>query len=39
MPVDKVTGTNMTYAEALLEVASKRGLPESYLVEIREAAI
>jgi hypothetical protein len=39
LPVDKVTGTNMTYAEALLEVASKRGLPESYLVEIREAAI
>ena len=39
LPVDKVTGTNKTYAEALLEVASKRGLPESYLVEIREAAI
>ena len=39
LPVDKVTGTNKIYAEALFEVASKRGLPESYLVEIREAAI
>lgn len=39
LPVDKVTGANKTYAEALLEVASKRGLPESYLVKIREAAI
>ena len=39
LPVDRVTGTNRVYAEALLAVASKRGLPESYLVEIREAAI
>jgi hypothetical protein len=39
LPVDRVTGTNKVYAEALLAVASKRGLPESYLVEIREAAI
>jgi len=34
--VDKITGANKIYAEALLEVASKRGLPESYLVEIRK---
>ena len=39
LPVDKVAGTNKIYAEALFEVASKRGLPESYLVELREAAI
>ena len=39
LPVDRATGTNKVYAEALLEVASKRGLPESYLFEIREAAI
>ena len=39
LPVDKVTGTNKIYAEALFEVASQRGLPESYLVEIREAAV
>lgn len=39
LPVGKVTGTNKIYAEALFAVASKRGLPESYLVMIREAAI
>jgi hypothetical protein len=39
LPVDRATGTNKVYAEALLKVAGKRGLPESYLVGIREAAI
>ncbi len=39
LPVDRVTGTNKIYAEALLEIASKLGLPESYLLEISEAAI
>ncbi len=39
LPVDKVTGTNKVYAQALLEVANSLGLPESYLVEIRQAGV
>lgn len=34
LPNDKVTGTNKDYAEALLQVARKLGLPETYLAEI-----
>jgi hypothetical protein len=37
LPVDKVTGTNEVYAQALLELANRLGLPESYLVEIGQA--
>jgi len=37
LPVDKVTGTNKVYAQALFEVANRLGLPESYLFEIRRA--
>lgn len=37
LPCDKVTGTNKSYAEALLEVANQLGLPESYLGQIRQA--
>ena len=33
----KVTGTNKDYAESLLQVASRLGLPDSYLDEIRQA--
>ncbi|MEE8287939.1 MAG: gamma-glutamylcyclotransferase family protein [Nitrosomonadaceae bacterium] len=39
LPVDKVTGTNKVYAQALLEVANRLGLPERYLVEIRQAGV
>jgi hypothetical protein len=39
LPVDKVTGTNRVYAEALWEVANGLGLPEHYLAEIRQAGI
>ena len=39
LPVDKVTGTNKVYAQALLEAANRLGLPESYLVEIRQAGV
>ena len=39
LPVDKVTGTNKVYAQALLKVANRLGLPESYLVEIRQAGV
>jgi len=34
LPVDKVTGTNKVYAEALWELADRLGLPEHYLAEI-----
>jgi len=37
LPSNKVTGTNKGYAEALLEVANRLGLPESYLGQIRQA--
>jgi len=39
LPVDKVTGTNRAYAEALWEVANNLGLPAHYLAEIRQAGI
>ncbi len=39
LPSNKVTGTNKAYAESLLEVATKLGLPESYLDQIRQAGI
>ncbi len=39
LPVDKVTGTNKVYAQALLEVANRLGFPETYLVEIRQAGV
>ena len=38
LPVDKITGRNNDYAEALLRVARESGLPESYLGESRQAA-
>ncbi len=37
LPGDKVTGTNREYAESLLDVATRLGLPDSYLDEIRQA--
>ena len=37
LPSAKVTGTNKVYAESLLQVASRLGLPDSYLDEIRRA--
>lgn len=37
LPDDKVTGTNTDYAEALLQVARKLGLPETYLAGIKQA--
>lgn len=37
LPSAKVTGTNKDYAESLLQVASRLGLPDSYLDEIRQA--
>jgi hypothetical protein len=39
LPDDKVTGTNADYAEALLQVARKLGLPETYLAEIKQARV
>ena len=39
LPVDKVTGTNRVYAEALWEVANSLGLPKHYLDEIRQAGV
>ncbi len=37
LPADKVAGTNAEYAKSLLEVATRLGFPDSYLVEIRQA--
>ena len=37
LPGAKVTGTNKVYAESLLQVAHKLGLPDSYLDEIKRA--
>ena len=37
LPNAKVTGTNKDYAESLLQVAGRLGLPDSYLDEIRQA--
>ena len=39
LPVDKVTGANSVYAEALWEVANSLGLPKHYLAEIRRAGV
>ena len=39
LPDDKVTGTNKDYAEALVQVADKLGLPETYLAEITQAGV
>ena len=38
LPGAKVTGTNKAYAESLLQVAGRLGLPDSYLDEIRRAS-
>lgn len=37
LPGDKRTGANKAYAEALLDVATRLGLPAAYLDEIRRA--
>ena len=37
LPIAKVTGTNKGYAESLLKVANKLGLPDSYIDQIRQA--
>jgi hypothetical protein len=37
LPSAKVTGTNKDYAESLLQVACRLGLPDSYIDEIRQA--
>ena len=37
LPPDKVTGTNRSYAKALLKLARQLGFPESYLGQIRQA--
>lgn len=37
LPVAKLTGTNPEYAAALLKLATKLGLPDSYLRHIRQA--
>lgn len=37
LPVAEVTGTNDEYADALLELATRMDLPESYLDQIRRA--
>lgn len=37
--VDRITGTNRAYAEALWVVAKELGLPEDYLREIRRAGV
>ena len=37
LPGDKVTGASNKYAKSLLALATKLGLPESYLDQIRQA--
>ena len=37
LPASRLTGTNPEYAAALLTVATKLGLPDSYLEHIRDA--
>ena len=37
LPVGKLVGANPEYAAALLALATKLGLPESYLEHIRSA--
>lgn len=39
LPVDKVTGTNKVYAEALWELAKDLDLPKHYLADIRQAGV
>ena len=39
LPATRLTGTNPEYASALLELASRLGLPESYLEHIRVVAL
>lgn len=36
LPGAKFTGTNKDYAKSLLQVASRLGLPDAYLDEIRQ---
>jgi hypothetical protein len=38
LPATKLTGTNPEYAAALLALATKLGMPDSYLARIRSAA-
>lgn len=38
LPAAKLTGTNPEYAAALLSLATRLGLPDGYLEEIRSAA-
>ena len=37
LPSAKVTGTNKDYAESLLKVANRLGLPDYYIDQIRQA--
>ncbi len=37
LPVDKATGANRQYAEALLSIARNLGFPDAYLEQIRQA--
>lgn len=37
LPQDKLSGANPTYAESLLELATRLGFPDTYLQVIREA--
>ncbi|MDH3578376.1 MAG: gamma-glutamylcyclotransferase [Gammaproteobacteria bacterium] len=39
LPDDKITETNKDYAKALLQVADKLGLPETYIAEITQACV
>ncbi len=39
LPADKLAGTNPEYATALLDLATRLGLPESYLEHIQQAAM
>jgi hypothetical protein len=38
LPAEKLAGTNPEYAAALLKLATRLGLPDSYLEHIRSAA-
>lgn len=39
LPDDKITETNRDYAEALLQVAIKLALPDTYIAEIAQACV
>jgi hypothetical protein len=39
LPDDKITETNRDYAEALLQVAVKLALPDTYIAEIAQACV